>query len=436
MPDHRKQEQLTDTRINRLTRESHESGKKIDAKDPGERGLYLRITPHGKRVWYSVVKDSGTGKTKYNQLGEYPAIGVSDARTAHRGVRERIRSGDNPTDAKRARKAQEAAIEVAAQAIRDEQHTIRNMLDLYKPGTQKETFYQSINAVKRVFADLLDRPMREITFQAINKAAQDYYHNTSKAQGRKAIGCLRAVLNKSALSVEWVPIELGQMVKMPGPQLIRAERVLTMQHMSALLPVWRDSVGHGQCMWFLAHTGLRLNEACEFKWTDLSADFKTWVLPARLLAASRSGKKNAPPYINFPHQVFSLLAEIKQTSHTDYVFSLGKMKFPGGEMSDGKLGNWGRYGKRLKDKSGITHSWNRHDIRHFAATAMGDLGIEPYVESACLGHVLLEPDIKMAGRYNKSSYSPQRAHALQTLADALEVAEKKGRDDMEELKAV
>ena len=114
--------QLTDAHLNKLTREAASTRSKIIAKDPAERGLYIRIYPPvgeavvGKRVWYWVGKDPNTQKTRDVVLGEYPAVGVGPARQLARDTRERVRQGAVPTDIRREQRALAASQEAAKAA--------------------------------------------------------------------------------------------------------------------------------------------------------------------------------------------------------------------------------------------------------------------------------------------------------------------------------
>ena len=89
------------------------------------------------------------------------------------------------------------------------------------------------------------------------------------------------------------------------------------------------------------------------------------------------------------------------------------------------LGNWDRAGKWFQTASGTT-GWHRHDLRRSAATLMGELGTDPHVIEAALGHVTLHSGL--ASIYNRSRYRQQVAEALQRLADALEGIERGGAD--------
>ena len=81
------------------------------------------------------------------------------------------------------------------------------------------------------------------------------------------------------------------------------------------------------------------------------------------------------------------------------------------------LGNWDRAGKWFQEASG-TAGWHRHDLRRTAATFMGNLGTDPHIIEAALGHVTVHSGL--ASVYNRSRYRPQVAEALQRLADALD----------------
>lgn len=247
MPGEKKLTQLTEAHINKLTREALADQKKIDAKDPGERGLYLRISSRGKRVWYSVSSDPvDPKKKKWNALGEYPAVGLADAREKHRAVREQVRQGNNPVAVKREKRRQEVQkrAERAQEEVRRKTETLSALINSYTPHAPASFLG---GKVKRVFATILDKPIKEISRQEINRLSFNYRSaktgQPARTYSNSAVNMLRPLLRWAHNQYEWVPESLG-LIKNPFSAEARGEH-LTDDMIQKLLPRLRASKGHG-----------------------------------------------------------------------------------------------------------------------------------------------------------------------------------------------
>lgn len=127
---------MTDTEIRKL--KPTERPQKIS--DGGS--LFLLVTPQGSKLWRLAYRFAGKQKTL--AIGEYPAIGLADARAKREEAKKRLANGIDPSTAKKAAKAasQDAAansFEVIARewhdtymANKSEDHAKRTMTTLEK----------------------------------------------------------------------------------------------------------------------------------------------------------------------------------------------------------------------------------------------------------------------------------------------------------------
>ena len=85
---------LTDVKV----RNARPTGKTIKLSDSD--GLYLEVRTTGTKIWrYRFYLPNG--KDSRYTIGEYPAVSLSEARAERDRVRELVRKGINPTDARR-----------------------------------------------------------------------------------------------------------------------------------------------------------------------------------------------------------------------------------------------------------------------------------------------------------------------------------------------
>ena len=79
------------------------------------RGLYLRISPAGRKSWLFRYRQPGSGKYTNWAFGRYPDVGLSDARAAAADYRVMVKAGKEP-QAQHAAKIEDAKVtlEIAA----------------------------------------------------------------------------------------------------------------------------------------------------------------------------------------------------------------------------------------------------------------------------------------------------------------------------------
>ncbi len=86
---------MTDKAIQAAVKRAAGSGKRLDISDATLPGLRLRLTPSGGRSWVLACRDTLGGMRRF-PLGDYPAMGISEAREAARSMRADVRKGADP----------------------------------------------------------------------------------------------------------------------------------------------------------------------------------------------------------------------------------------------------------------------------------------------------------------------------------------------------
>jgi integrase len=149
-------------------------------------------------------------------------------------------------------------------------------------------------------------------------------------------------------------------------------------------------------MQFMLLTLARRDEVAEARRRDVRNG--VWVIPT-----TKSGREHR---LALPRQALALL-----TLDGDGDTRL----FP--NARGGKLGNWDRETKLIREKCGLAH-FTRHDLRRTGATMLGEMGVEPHIIEAALNHTSIHSSL--ASVYNRSRYSMPVANALEKLADILD----------------
>ena len=382
---------LTETAIAKAIREVAETKKRRDLSDDALEGLWLRLSPGGAKSWALQRRDR-EGRSRKFKLGDYPAMGIAEAREAARRLRVEVAAGADPVaDRKRAR----AAGRDAKAGI----GTLAAVLDIYgrHRGAQLKSWSHSRLRVERVFRDLLPRPVAALTAADLQLAADSYPAAQSAAF---AVRTIRPAL-KWGVHRGYVPAGLAA-IHAPAA-VTRRKRVLTREELAAILPVLRAAgKPHATLLRFLLLTLARLGEAAGARWGDVDLSAGTWTI--------LETKNGEPHVVPLSRQARALLEAIRpaDAKPDGLIFCTGK---------DTRLGNWDRQAKAIQAASG-TSGWHRHDLRRTGATLLGEMGVPPDLIEAALNHVAIRS--QLAATYNRSRYRPQVAAALQRLADALD----------------
>lgn len=410
---------LTDAAIRKAIQQARDSRTRVELVDTATTGLRLRVAPDGKTAWSLKMRDP-TGAGRRFTLGDYPTLGVAEARGQAAVTRHHVRhEGADPVAEKRSARKKAlgpAPVVMFLSAVLDEYERVR------KPGSRTWPAYR--RRIELVFKQQLDRPAAEIALADLQRTANGY---RSLGTAAKGVAYLRPVL-KWAIKSGYVQNETV-LIEEPRPTEQR-QRVLSNEELQAIVPVLLGRPGpngrtvaygmHRAALLLILWTASRLNEVCRATWSefDLGAGQPTWTVPVDHLKDTRSaGAKTRrapqPHVIPLSHQAADFMRHHREAAGA--APDPRALAFPslGGRL----LGNWDRVAKVVFDVTG-TSGWTRHDLRRTAATAMGKLGVPPHVVEAVLNHADIHSHL--ASTYNRSRYDPEQADALQRWANLLE----------------
>jgi integrase len=395
---------LTETAIARRAREAKAFGARQDLRDPGHRGLWLRVGKTGTKTWALRARDRA-GKPHWFNLGHHPTMGLADARRAANETLVAVRNGANPIAERRAQRAASAKPRESLPPT----DTLSAVLAIYEAqrGCDLRSWAHSRKRVDRVFSGLMFRSVQSLTAADFQIAADQF---PARQSASFAVRTIRPVLR-------WATKRgycAGALVAFDQPAAVRRRsRVLDRGELAALLPVLGDGpTTHGACLRFILLTCCRLSEATGARWQEIDWQASTWTVPRE------NAKNDREHVVPLSRQALALLRK-RMTAEAQphhYIFA---------SDSSTSLGNWDRVGKWFQEHSGVT-GWHRHDLRRSAATMMGELGTDPHVIEAALGHATVHSGLSSI--YNRSRYRHEVAAALQLLADTLDGIEQGGAE--------
>ncbi|MBL6945588.1 MAG: tyrosine-type recombinase/integrase [Rhodospirillales bacterium] len=396
---------LTDRYVDSL---KSEDGKRLEVLDTQVGGLHLRVGSDGSKKW-SVRATGPTGKKIRAPLGEYPTTKVAIARAEAGKMKERIRKGYDPIQAK-----QEA--QASAQADEDA-ITLGEGLDLYDTVKLSglRTGYATKRDLKRDFAKLLKMKAHTITSKQIADII-DTKAKKSPVMARRLHAYGRAWFKWLAARqhIEGNPFDV---LEAPGKEKAR-ERVLSPTEVGA---VWNACGKIGglfvHCIRVQLLTGQRREEVAGMHRDELDLENKTWIVPADRSKTGRALKVPLPD-----KAISEIEAAITKSGGGDLVFSTtGKTPISGFSRAKVRLDT---ATQKLLDETAVERGdkpkpmpgWRLHDFRRTMVSTMADMGIDPTVADRCLNHKAAATMSTVQRVYQQSDLFEQRKHATNAWA--------------------
>ena len=120
-----------------------------------------------------------------------------------------------------------------------------------------------------------------------------------------------------------------------------------------------------------------------------------------------STKNGQPRLIPLSKPALEIIEGLPKVQGSDFAFTTnGRTPICG----------WGQAKVDLSKIADLASPWTIHDIRRSVSTGMNELGIEPHIVEAVLGHKVSG----VAGVYNRAKYEAAKRKALETWAGHIE----------------
>ncbi|WP_423459396.1 tyrosine-type recombinase/integrase [Ottowia sp. VDI28] len=371
-------------------------------------GLYLLVKPAGK-YWRMDYRHGGKRKTL--ALGVYPAVTLAKARKARDTARELLADGQDPSEAKRTRKAAEKA-----EAVNTVEAVGLAWLATHKDGWSATHYTrEERNLRKDVFPYLGNRAIGTIEppelLKVIRKVeergALDVAHRvllTSRGVWQHAVaeghatrditqdikGALKPHLKRNLPAII-DPLEFGELLRASdayqGGPVVRAAL--------AIAPVLFQRPGNLRTM----------------RWADLDLEAGLWAIPSEDMKRTKVQKLNGQAHVvPLPRQVVETLRELQPlTGGREYVFP--GFRDPTAPMSEAGI-NAALHAMGYKGR----HCW--HGYRASGRTMLRQqLKFDVDVIEAQLAH---RGQITHNGAYDRAQHVDERTQMVQAWADYLD----------------
>ena len=378
-------------------------------------GLYLLVKPNGARWWRLDYSIGGNRKTL--SIGVYPDTGLKAARDKADEARQQVAAGTDPSDIRKADKAQQAKALEADRRIADGIPAVDSFEEV-----AREWFAKFSAEWAPSHADKIIRRLERDIFPWIGKrpiagvSAPDLLAVLRRIEDRGALETAHRTHHNCGQIFRYA-IATGRAERDPSPDLRGALPAVKQTHHAAITEP--KAIG-GLLRAIDAYQGflvtkcalrlaplvfVRPGELRKAEWSEIDLDKAEWNIPAERM------KMREPHLVPLSNQSMVILREVHAlTGGGRYVFPGARTN--GRPMSDNAvLAALRRMGFPKGEMSG-------HGFRAMARTILDEvLGVRPdYIEHQ-LAHAVRDPN----GRaYNRTAHLVERRKMMQQWADYLD----------------
>jgi integrase len=375
--------------------------------DNGARGLCLKVTPEGQKIWVMRTVYPGQMTQARRTLGKYPGLGVANARAKAEQWYAWVKDGIDPKDREEEEREQREAERLAQAEKRA--NTVASYAKKYiaDRASNRRAAVDAQEIMRTIVRRWGTRPIGSITPADVRSLIEQL-----RTRPYEMRNCWSHVtgLFKSAVHdglIEASPAaSLSKKHLFRGTKLVPRQRVLNDREIAAL---WLASGAlgypYGQLYRLLLLTGARLNEVAKARWEEFDTEIrrrlreasgkpiewsaidpskKRWVVPA---ARFKSGSDHIVPLTD---DALRIIENLPRFPDCEWLFSVeGRLPPAGFGKVKGRLDKLMTEALRKQgdDPDQVKLAdWVNHDLRRVVRSNLAALKVPDHVAEMCLGH--------------------------------------------------
>jgi len=362
-------------------------------------GLYLQVTPQGSKLWR--LRYRLAGKENVFAIGQYPAIGLKEAREERTAAKKLIAKGIHPAHQRKLEKIRQVHEHASSfQAVANE--WLKNQAGVW---TQRTARQRKSVLERDVYPEIGTLPIRQVTpahVLAILKKVENRAPSIAVvvkqmvgAISRYAVATLRAETDPTN--------PLRGSLKQIQTQHKKPLTPDEIPNFMAAIEAYSGYFSNKIALKLLLLTLARSVEVLHARWDEFDLSSATWIVPAERM------KTRVQHTIPLSRQAVDLLESLRPlTGNSEYLFpNRSNLTRP---VSIGVL--W-----KMLVSMGYQGHFSPHGIRTTGSTILNEQGFRPDVIETQLAHK--ERD-KTRASYNKAEYLEERRTMMQQWADYLD----------------
>ena len=375
-----------------------------------EKGLYLLVNPNGSKLWR--FKFRVNGREKKLALGAYPDLSLKAARKKRDLARERLESGADPAQEKRA-----ARIAARIGAANSFNAVAEEFLDkMEKEGRAEPTMVKARWFLALLKPALGTRPIAEISphelLAVLKKIEKEGKRETARRLRSFASRVFRYAVATARASHDPAQPLLGALI---APLTTHHAAITDDKALGALLRAIDGYTSQPSTIFALRltpHIFQRPGEVRQMKWADVDFDKAVWTIPAEIM------KMRQPHHVPLSCQALAILRQAQELSGDGiYVFpAIGAKGRPLSENTvNAALRRLGYSGTEM----------TAHGFRSTASSLLNESGLwNPDAIERALSH---RESNQVRAAYHRSTYWEERVRMAQWWSDYLDGLRKGAR---------
>lgn len=375
--------------------------------DDEQKGLAVRVTQAGGKVFLAQWTDKTTGRKRREVLGAVGAINLAQARAAaavHLGT---VAKGGDPraerlAQAAALREAQERAKQERAQkmaAKREAAFTLETLVsdwDKLALAKRRPRYRaEAVRALKFAFKKDWDKPASALTKARVLKVQDDLAKAEKHASAGRLVAYGRAAYG---WAVKRERLASNPFQGLPaGAAAATRDRLLTVDEIAAIwIAASTMPEPAGPFVRLALLTLARRDEVAGMRWSEITPDLSVWTVPADRM------KRGQAHVVALTDAAREALGAITRREGGDLVFTTND-KTP--------ISGFSKFKAKLDQLSQVT-DWTLHDFRRAGVSHLARMGFSPIVADKLLAH---HPKAlsNVARTYQRHDFADERMAALQ-----------------------
>lgn len=378
-------------------------------------GLCIEVRSTGAKLWR--VRYRFAGKASMISLGEYPIIGLADARQKQEDIKTLLANNIDPAAHRQQQKLDLNNIDKNSFAIIANEYAAERLRE--KSQTYIDAFHRSME--KDVFGVIGPKNIKDVTSADVLKIMQNTVKRVQD-QNNRGTGEVTAIENRkkigsvmryaiATLRAENDPTyAVREVIERPEVEHARPLTLAERKHFRSRINSYGGAESTVNSILCLFYTMLRTIEIRRMQWSFI--DFENKIITfekqtrEQLKKGMRLTKKNKTHIVPMSEQVYQiLLRQKKLTGRKKYVF---EAVYNGGMMPATTINRALQY---------IMQNVTAHDFRATASTLLNELGYdEKWIEKQ-LAH---QEANKTKATYDHSKHLTERRQMLQDWANIID----------------
>ena len=397
---------LTDTKLKNL-KPKDKAYKETDAA-----GLFVEVRKTGAKIFRFRYRHPQTKKEQVFTIGEYPAIGLAQARGFRDDAKVLLAQGIDPNQ----HKAQQKELAAAKQEEQKILETRLKFIDLFKEwyghNAESWSYAHSKDIYERIEKHLLpilgNMPVDDIK-------PKDIIHTLKQLELAGTLETLKRV-KQYASRIFRYGVGMGLCERDPTRDLpndiFKKQEKGNYPHLTKRADLYQlfnaldnyvGDISTQIALQLAPHVFLRPNELAGLQWNEIDLENELVTIPAERMKMKR------PHVVPLSKQAIELIKQIEPFSSGGiYVFPSARSKSR--PMSEQSL-NAGLH------RIGFKRKQTAHGFRHTASTLLNEQGFNSDHIEKQLAH---EQANKIRGTYNKAEYLAERIKMMQTWSDHID----------------